>query len=155
MARRRKIVYFDMDGVLVDFKSGLRKLGYPQDDDFPGDEIEGVFDVMDPMPGALDAVRQLSAVFDVFILSTSPWSNPTALPGKLAWIKRFFGGDESNPFYKQVVFTHRKDLNVGDFLIDDRPEKRGAAQFMGELIHLGGPDFPDWPAVVAYLLERA
>lgn len=147
----KRIVYFDMDGVLVDFKSGLRRLGLPEDDEFPGDELEGIFDLMDPMPGAVEAVWELRDFYDTFILSTSPWSNPTALPGKLAWIKRHFGEDESNPFYKQVVFSHRKDLNVGDFLIDDRPAKRGADKFTGELIHFGGPDFPDWPAVTTYL----
>ena len=147
----KKILYFDMDGVLVDFKSGLRKMGLPEDDGFPGDEIAGIFDLMDPMPGALEAVATLAPLYDVFILSTSPWSNPTALPGKLAWIKRHFGDGVENPFYKKVVFSHRKDLNVGDYLVDDRPTMRGADRFRGELIHFGGAEFPDWGAVVKYL----
>ncbi len=147
----KKILYFDMDGVLVDFKSGLRKLGLPEDDGFPGDEIQGIFDLMDPMPGALEAVATLAPLYDVFILSTSPWSNPGALPGKLAWIKRHFGDGVENPFYKKVVFSHRKDLNVGDYLVDDRPTMRGADRFRGELIHFGGAKFPDWGAVVKYL----
>ena len=147
----KKILYFDMDGVLVDFKSGLRKLGLPEDDGFPGDEVEGIFDLMDPMPGALEAVATLAPLYDVFILSTSPWSNPTALPGKLAWIKRHFGDGPENPFYKKVVFSHRKDLAVGDFLVDDRPTMRGADRFRGQLIHFGGAEFPAWAAVTAYL----
>ena len=32
----KKTPYFDMDGVLVDFKSGLRKMGLPEDDGFQG-----------------------------------------------------------------------------------------------------------------------
>ena len=147
----KKILYFDMDGVLVDFKSGLRKLGLPEDDGFPGDEVEGIFELMDPMPGALEAVATLAPLYDVFILSTSPWSNPSALPGKLAWIKRHFGDGVDNPFYKKVVFSHRKDLNVGDYLVDDRPTMRGADRFRGELIHFGGAEFPAWAAVTAYL----
>ena len=85
------------------------------------------------------------------ILSTSPWSNPSALPGKLAWIKRHFGDGPDNPFYKKVVFSHRKDLAVGDYLVDDRPTMRGADRFRGELIHFGGAEFPDWGAVVGEL----
>lgn len=151
----RKILYIDMDGTLVDFRSGLRKLGLPEDEGFPGDEVEGIFELMDPMPGALEAVHELAGHFELFILSTSPWNNPTALPGKLAWLKLHLGAGEENPFYKQVVFSHRKDLNVGDFLIDDRPGHRGADRFTGELIPFGTPTFPDWARVTAYLLERA
>jgi 5'-nucleotidase len=146
----KKILYFDMDGVLVDFKSALRKLGHGED--FPGDEIEGIFDLMDPMPGALDAVATLAPLYDVYILSTSPWKNATALPGKLAWIKRHFGEDKDNPFYKKVVFSHHKNLNVGDYLVDDRPTMRGADRFTGELIHFGSPEFADWDAVTRYLV---
>lgn len=152
---RKKILYFDMDGVLVDFTSGLRRLGLPEDDGFPGDEVEGIFELMDPMPGAVEAVAELAPLFEVFILSTSPWSNPTALPGKLAWIKRHFGAGADNPFYKQVVFSHRKDLSVGDFLVDDRPTMRGADRFGGELIHFGSEAFPDWPTVTEHLRARA
>lgn len=148
----KKILYFDMDGVLVDFKSALRKLDLSEDDGFPGDEVPGIFDLMDPMPGALEAVATLAPLYDVYIPSTSPWTNATALPGKLAWIKRHFGEDHVNPFYKKVLFSHHKHLNVGDYLVDDRPTKRGADRFTGELIHFGSPEFADWGAVTQYLV---
>jgi len=110
---------------------------------------------MDPMPGALEAVATLAPLYDLFILSTSPRSNPTALPGKLGWIKRHFGDGPENPFYKKVVFSHRKDLSVGDYLVDDCPTMRGADSFTGELLHFGGPEFPDWEAVARYLTTTA
>lgn len=102
-------------------------------------------------PGALEAVATLAPLYDLFIMSSSPWSNPTALHGKLAWIKRHFGEGEENPFHKKVIFSHRKNLNVGDYLVDDRPTMRGADRFGGELIHFGGAEFPDWDAVTNYL----
>lgn len=151
----KKIVYFDMDGTLVDFKSGLRKLALPDDDDFPGDEVDGIFEIMDPMPGAIEAVHTLAEHYDVFVLSTSPWNNPSALPHKLAWLKSHFGAGEENPFYKQAIFSHRKDLAIGDYLIDDRPHARGADAFTGEVIPFGTERFPDWPTVVAYLVDTA
>ena len=38
--------------------------------------------------------------------------------------------------------------------IDDRPHKCGAGNFSGELIHFGSPVFPDWDAVVEYLMHN-
>jgi hypothetical protein len=57
---------------LLDFTSALRKLGLAEDDGFPGDEVEGIFDLVYPMSGAVDAVATLATLYDVFILSTSP-----------------------------------------------------------------------------------
>lgn len=44
-----------------------------------------------------------------------------------------------------------KNLNIGDFLIDDRT-KNGADRFTGEHIHFGTSKFPDWDTVVRYLM---
>ena len=48
---------------------------------------------------------------------------------------------------------HHKELNRGDFLIDDRTGN-GADVFEGEHIRFGMEKFPDWPAVMAYLRPR-
>lgn len=87
----KKILYFDMDNVLVDFKSGLDQI--PDEvkaqyaDDGKGkphyDDIPDIFAKMKPMPGAIDAVKALKEVYDCYILTTSPWDNPTALQNKL------------------------------------------------------------------------
>ena len=64
------IIFFDMDNVLVDFKSGLDRVS-PEikaeyDDDGTGkphyDDIPGLFSLMDPMPGAIEAVKALAAL---------------------------------------------------------------------------------------------
>ena len=52
---------------------------------------------------------------------------------------------------KRLILTHRKDLLIGDYLIDDRL-KNGAGEFKGELIHFGTIKFPDWKTVLEYLL---
>ena len=54
------------------------------------------------------------------------------------------------PAYKRLILSHHKDLNRGDYLIDDRPHN-GARSFHGELIVFGSPQFPDWDAVLAHL----
>ena len=50
-------------------------------------------------------------------------------------------------------FTGGKNLNLGDFLIDDR-KNNGVDEFRGEHIHFGSARYPDWPLVVKYLRER-
>ena len=83
---KKPIMYIDMDGVLVDFTSALTKVPSEMLEKFAGeyDNIPGVFALMDPMPGALEAVDKLKEKYDLYILSSSPWENPTALGDKLA-----------------------------------------------------------------------
>jgi len=107
------------------------------------------------MPGAIAAYHEFSRLFDTYILSTAPWKNPSAWSDKLLWVKRHLGGEQpDDDAYKRLILTHHKDLNRGDFLVDDHT-MHGAAEFAGELILFGAPPFPDWPAVLEYLRARA
>ena len=145
----KKRIYFDMDGVLVDFESGVAKLDEATKEQYKGklDEVPGIFSLMEPMPGAAEVVRLLARSYDVFILTTSPWNNPTAASDKVQWVKKYL----DDVFHKRLIITHRKDLLEGDYLIDDR-DKNGAAEFKGEFIKYGSQQFPDWEAVLKYLL---
>ena len=148
----RKTLYIDMDNVLVDFPSAFPRVEQSQLDTYDGrlDEIPGIFGLMDPVPGAIDAYHELASLFDTYILSTSPWENPSALADKLAWVKEHL----ADIAYKRLIFSHHKNLNRGDYLVDDRPNN-GADQFDGEFIHFGCERFPDWSAVLQYLKSRA
>lgn len=151
----KKILYIDMDGVLVDFRSGEARMTdyerrtYPED---KHDEVPGIFGRMDPMPGAIGAFHQLAPLFDTHVLSTAAWANPSAWSDKLLWVQRHLGDDAR----KRLILTHHKDLVRGDYLVDDlyRPD-RGANRFQGELIAFGSAEFPDWEAVVSYLKAAA
>lgn len=145
MAKKEKVLYVDMDNVLVDFQSGIDALA--SEDKEAYDNCPHIFSKMVPIKGAIESFKRLSTVYDTYILSTSPWDNPTALNDKLDWIKRYLG----DVAYKRAIFTHHKHLNKGDYLIDDRT-KNGADRFEGELIQFGSDRFPDWNAVLAYLL---
>lgn len=147
-----KLLYVDMDNVLVDFSTGIARLDERTRREYEGrlDEVPGIFAHMEPMPGALEAYAALARRFDTYVLSTAPWENPSAWSDKLLWVKRHLGA----PAHKRLILTHHKDLNGGDFLVDDRT-KNGVERFRGEHIHFGSARFPDWASVSAYLLARA
>ena len=63
--------------------------------------------------------------FDVFIATTPPWDRPEVWGHKREWIEDYF------PYLKQkMILTHRKDLLIGDILIDDS-NYRGQPDFQG------------------------
>lgn len=156
---KKQILYFDMDNVLVDFKSGIDatppEVLAQYADDGKGkphyDDIPGIFLHMEPMADAIEAVDILSKHFDCYILSTSPWNNPTALSEKLEWVKKYFG----EVFYKRMILTHHKNLCIqpGAWLIDDR-DKHGASDFGEHHIKFASDKFPDWKSVVNFLLKE-
>ena len=140
-----------MDNVLVDFKSAFSALPKDVHEKYEGrlDDVPDIFSLMKPMPGAVDAFSKLSEIFDTYILSTSPWDNPSAWSDKLIWVKKYL----ENHAYKRLILTHHKNLNIGDYLVDDRL-KNGVDKFQGEHIHFGSIKFPNWDAVVRYLLNK-
>ena len=151
----KKILYIDLDGVIVDFESGIKKLSEKDGIKYfeRYDEAPGIFKLMEPIPDAINAVKMLSNHYDIFILSTAPWNNPSAWSDKIKWIKKHFGSDNGSVLYKKMILTHRKDLNYGDILIDDRT-KNGADKFSGELITFGSKRFPDWDTIIGYLINK-
>jgi 5'-nucleotidase len=164
----KKKLYIDLDNTLVDFKARIEGLDQSVLDAYEGrlDEVPGIFAVMRPMPGAIEAFVQLSSVFDTYILSTAPWLNPSAWQHKVEWVQLHFGLGDDSPAYKRLILTHHKDLNIGEFLVDDRPNN-GAAEFGerdgSEWIKFGtnpvasdaySEECADWTAVASYLNSR-
>jgi len=149
--RKKKILYIDMDNVLVDFQSGIDRLDKITRDTYDGslDDAPGIFSLMLPKKDAIESFIELSKIFDTHILSTAPWANHTAWSDKNKWVKKYLG----ESVYKRLILTHHKNLNVGDFLVDDR-DKNGAAEFSGEFIQFGKGEFSDWKSVKEYLLNK-
>ena len=143
-----------MDGTLVNFQSGVDRLasrpehqGRTKDD---WDEVPEIFPLMEPIEGAIEAAHLIATMYDVYILSKSPWRNPSAPSDKHAWIKKHFGDSDDSIFYKRVILSGHKHLNKGDFLIDDRRDPR----FEGVQIHFGCSMWPDWETVTKALVEH-
>ena len=155
-----KTLLIDMDGVLADFGKKVNEIDL--DDTISmyfkksPDEIEGVFRDLEPLKNAVKSVIKLheSGKYDLFIATTAPWNNPSSFSDKRIWIEEHFG----EIFKKKMFITHRKDLLIGDYLIDDRLAN-GAKDFKGELIHFGWNyetkswnEYKDWESVLNKLL---
>lgn len=147
---KKKIIYIDMDGVLADFNAGVEN--HPLKDVAPyekdPDLIPGLFANLPVIRGALDAVSQLDkdGRYELFVLSTAPWNNPSAWTDKRLWLEKHFG----DIFRKKLILSHRKDLLMGDYLIDDMDTQYTRA-FRGEWLWFGGGIYIDWNAVTQCL----
>jgi 5'(3')-deoxyribonucleotidase len=138
-----------MDGVLVNVKAaivkkygfdGLERIGEILDED------ASIFMDAEPIEGAVEAFKQLSKLYNVYILSTAPWSNPESWMIKRLWVEKHLG----NEAFKRLILTHHKELMIGSYLIDDRTNN-GAGEFKGEHIMFGNSRFPNWNTVLNYL----
>lgn len=138
---RKKIVYFDMDGVLVDFMSGVEKQPKEVKSVFKNrlDEIPNVFSVMNPYIDMLELIQDMfiDERYDVYILSSPSSDNPSSWTDKFNWVQKYL------PMFKRrLILSHNKNLNIGDYLVDDRT-KNGAGEFTGEHIHYGTKEYPN------------
>lgn len=104
-----KVLYVDMDNVLVNFQSGIDTLTEDMRIKYKGryDEIPEIFSKMKPKIGAIEAICALKEKYDVYILSTAPWNNSSAWSDKLNWVKQYLG----EMCYKRLILTHHKNLN--------------------------------------------
>lgn len=151
----KKILYIDMDGVIVNFQSGIDRLSPEVQAKYEGelDETPGIFSLMDPMEGAIESVKQLSERYDTYVLSTAPWANPSAWSDKVKWIHQYFGDQQGTSIYKRLILSHHKNLNDGHYLIDDRIAN-GAGEFKGMHIYFGQEEWPNWQTVTQFLLNQ-
>ena len=143
----KKILYIDLDSVVVNYMKGIEGL----DEEQRKKRIlePGFFLNLEPIENAIENVNLLAVHYDVYFASTAPWSNVHSASEKRIWVEKYF------PItgHKRLILTHRKNLLIGDYLIDDRLHN-GAGKFTGKLLHFGSEEFPDWDSCMKYLLSR-
>lgn len=97
------------------------------------------------MSSAMKAFRYLFEHYAMYIVAPSPAYDPEYIAGVMRWAE-----DVVNvPAWQHLVFTNRKDLIYGDYLIDPSDEY-GAADFMGTLIKFGSETFKTWEEIIEF-----
>ena len=118
-------IFIDMDGVIADFEKASNEFQRIHGKTNRPDKWVD-YRNLDVIEGAIEAVAKLNADHEVFIASTPPWLRPEVWGHKREWIGEHF------PYLKRrIILTHRKDLLIGDILIDDS-RYRGQPDFQGE-----------------------
>ena len=136
-------IYIDMDGVITDFKQGQEYQGYKLS---KRPDLVVNYRTLPVMEGAIKSVAKLNADHEIFIASTPPWTRPEVWGHKREWIEEHF------PYLKRkLILTHRKDLLIGDVLIDDT-RFRGQPDFQGNWFWFNKDwDNRNWNACLEYI----
>ena len=149
-----------MDGVVADFWGAIKGLSPYIDDKkyFPTYEsqeeevdricslVPHIFRILEPIKGAINATKPLFRKYDVYFLSTPMWNVPQSYTDKRLWLEKHYGKLAA----KRLILTNRKDLAIGDILIDDRLTN-GVKNFKGKHIHFGTQKYPNWNTVLKEL----
>ena len=138
-----------MDGVISDFDKEHKRLEKESGNAIHRPDLVVDFRVLDIVDGAGEALRRLNQDFDVFIATTPPWSRPDVWTHKREWIEEHFSW-----LKRKLIFTHRKDLLIGDILIDDS-RWRGQPDFKGEWYWFNQDwDTRNWKACLEWIYKN-
>lgn len=129
-------LFFDMDGVLVDFARFMRQHNLTSDE---VKKMPGAYLCMPSIAGALEGIRKVMSIAgqyggEVWLATKPPTGIPIAYADKVAWVLRHLP-----ELKRRIIITHDKGLlgGEGDYLVDDRPWRANCEAFRGTLIGFG------------------
>lgn len=80
-------------------------------------EQPGIAGTIVPYPGAVDGLKKLSKVADVFLVTSPVEDSPTWCFDRTAWVKKHFGEELAD----RIDFTGHKYTFAADLFVDDKP----------------------------------
>uniref|UniRef100_A0A8C4KU32 Uncharacterized protein n=1 Tax=Equus asinus asinus TaxID=83772 RepID=A0A8C4KU32_EQUAS len=86
-------------------------------------EAPGFFLDLEPIPGALEAMREMNNMQDteVFICTSPPEKYDYSVYEKYCWVEKHLGPQ----FVERIILTRDKTVILGDLLIDDKDTIQG------------------------------
>lgn len=162
--KKKKILFLDMDGVMVDLVKACSDIDPTLDISYGGDNLEEkkarfkqfaqehdeLFETAPIYEGAMEAFNILKDLYDVYFLSTPMWDAPVSYTAKALWIKKHFPEDG----FQRLILSHHKHLCHGAILVDDT-YNNGADKFEGVHILFGSEEFPNWKETLKTLIAIA
>lgn len=170
------LLLVDLGDVLADYRlavcAAMRARGAPEHLSPPAElhaalrsvyRAEGFFRDLPPIPGALEAVREMLAEGIDVRICTAPVSTGHCLAEKFEWVERYLGREAA----RKMILAKDKTLVRGDVLIDDAPAITGARApewrhiVFDQTYNRRTPPGPrsigwaNWRAVLSPLLEQA
>jgi len=94
---------------------------------------------------AMKAVRYLFENYSLYFVAPAPDYAPSFYADTLTWTEDII----NVPAWRHLIFTNRKDLLYGDYLIDPS-EDLGAADFMSTRIQYGSDTFKTWEEIIEF-----
>lgn len=139
-----KIIYIDMDDTLCDYTKHYNsyKILYPNNQ-YP-QSIYKFFETIPPIPKAIETVKKLNAVYDVWILTRPSVFNPLCYTEKRNWIEQHLGIE----YCHKLIISPNKTLLKGGYLIDDVKW-----DFDGVQLQYGTSKYKDWNDISKYFLS--
>ena len=148
--KKKYTIYLNLDQTLVDFHSAINRLDIETRNKYVSnlDKVPGIFAFMDPQPGVVEAYKQLSQYYRVYIICTDPWENVGTWTSKVDWVRQHLGENACH----HIIFTQDFCVLKGHYLIDTR-KPLGFVSFEGVYLQLGSGLYPDWESITAYLMQ--
>lgn len=130
--RHKPVLLIALADTLMDMRNGVAK----------GLSIEN----MEAYGSSVKAFAELSVKYSPYVLISNDFNVPGNLPGMYAWVERHIGV----PAWNRIIVSNRKDMVLGDYLIDRHTERLGSEDFMGTVLHFGEDPFRTWEEVLVY-----
>lgn len=138
-------IYIDMDHTFCDFKESLdfwkERAITEVERSWPWSQ-KGFFESLKPMNGAIEFWNKWNDKVDLWILTRPSIPNRHCYTEKANWIYKYLGNDG----IKKLILSPRKELLIGDILIDDS-DKDGQPEFNGEWWQFGTEKYKSWEEI--------
>ena len=128
--RSRKLIHIAWEDVLADIRNNRPKGKAPLE--------------YEPENSAVKAFRTLARHYDLHVVCNPPYNRPGQWQDAVQWAEKYLGVEA----WGKVVCCRRKDLLIGDYLIDRHPELY--PDFMGTALRYGEDPFRTWEDILTF-----